>query len=192
MVKMKKVLLLNFKGGVGKTLIADELLFKLEKDKIPTAYVNKDPQRSSIHDPFEDEDAIIKIIDTMGHVTEDFTDMIKEADFVIVPTNMGPADIKPLETMIQMLAKYESKKPILYVFNQWNRFSFAKEFITYFNTAYPHIKTAILAQTESFKNAGKFGMSLEDYQPSNSACKQIDYVYNSMKYELNLKDWRMA
>ena len=35
-------------------------------------------------------------------------------------------------------------------------------------------------------------MSIEEYQASNIGCKQIDYIYSSVKYELNLKDRRHA
>ena len=188
---MKTVLIANFKGGVGKTLIADELLFKLEKDKIPHSFVNLDPQGSATHEAFENPDAMVKIVDTQGHLSEDYCQMFEEADFIICPTVMSTSDKKPFETMIKLLAPWQDKKPILYVFNCWDRFTFSKEFIEYFNIAYPDIKTTILARTTAFRDAGKYGMSLEEYQPTNPATKQIDYIYNSVKYELNIKDWRL-
>lgn len=189
---MKTVLIVNFKGGVGKTLIADELMYKLEKDKIPASFINLDPQGSACHESCEVPGAEIKIVDTAGHLTENLKDMIEEADFIIVPTMMSKSDKQPLETMIQILHPYQDKKPILFVFNCWDRFKFTKEFINYFNVAYPELKTTILANTTAFKQAGAYGMSLEEYQPTNPAVKHIDYIYSSVKYELNLKDWRIA
>ena len=37
---MKTVLVCNQKGGVGKTLIADELAFALERDGIPYNFID--------------------------------------------------------------------------------------------------------------------------------------------------------
>ena len=190
--KPKKVLIANFKGGVGKTLIADELLYKLEKDKIPFSFINKDPQGSAAHEPVDNPEAVVEIVDTQGHLSDDYGEMFAEADFIICPTVMSPSDQKPFETMITLLTPWQDKKPILYVFNCWARFTYSKEFIEYFNIAYPHIKTTILSRTTGFRDAGKFGLSLEEYQPTNPAVKQIDHIYSSMKYELNLKDWRLA
>lgn len=189
--KEKTVLLLNFKGGVGKTLIADELLYKLEKDKIPTSFINFDEQESASHETCEPEGALVKIVDTPGFLNDEFKDMIEEADFIIVPSMISPSDQKPLESMIEILEPYQSSKEILFVFNGWDRCTYTRDFINYFNEAYPEIKTTILARTTAFRDAKNYGMSLEDYSPSNPAVKQIDHIYSSVKYSFNLKDWRM-
>ena len=189
---MKTVLLCNQKGGVGKTLIADELAFALERDKIPYSFFDLDDQGSAIHTTNENPEAVVQIVDTAGALQSNLVKWIEAADFIIVPTMMSNRDAAPLERMIQILAPYKESKPTLYVFNRWNRFNITKDFINWFNSKYPDLKTAILADTTAFNQAGACGISIEEYQASNIGCKQIDYIYSSVKYELNLKDRRHA
>ena len=187
---MKTVLICNSKGGVGKTLIADELCWKLEKDNIKYSFANLDNQGSAFHQTKEDPKAEVRIVDTAGALNESLASWLKEADFIIVPTMMSRQDKEPLERMIRLLSPYADKIPTLYVFNRWDRFNFTKEFINYFHTVYPELKTAILANTVAFNHSGVCGVSLEEYQPNNIACKHIDYIYSTIKYELNLRDGR--
>lgn len=189
---MKTVLIANYKGGVGKTLLADELLWKFEKDKIRASFANLDPQGSSYHQSVDDPEAQVCVIDTAGHLTTNLKELIEKADFIVIPTMMSARDKEPLENMISFVQPYLKTKPVLFVFNRWDRFNFTKEFIGYFNTAYPDIKTTILANTVAFNQASAYGMSLEEYQPTNPACKHIDHIYSSIKYELNIKDWRLV
>jgi chromosome partitioning protein len=187
---MKTVLICNQKGGVGKTLIADELAFALERDKIPYSFFDLDDQGSAIHTTNEVSDAEIQVVDTAGALQANLVKWIEEADFIIVPTMMSNRDAAPLERMIQILEPFKKTKPTLYVFNRWNRFNITKDFINWFNSKYPDLKTAILSDTTAFNQAGACGMSIEEFQSSNIGCKQIDYIYSSVKYELNLKDRR--
>lgn len=189
---MKTVLICNQKGGVGKTLIADELAFALERDKIPYSFFDLDDQGSAIHKTFENSEAAVQIVDTAGALQSKMTKWIEEADFIIVPTMMSNRDAAPLERMIQILEPYKATKPTLYVFNRWNRFNITKDFINWFNSKYPDLKTAILSDTTAFNQAGACGMSIVEFQASNIGCKQIEYIYSSVKYELNLKDQRSA
>lgn len=188
---MKTVLICNQKGGVGKTLIADELAFALERDAIPFNFYDLDAQGSAIHQTTETPDAVVSIVDTAGALQSNLAKWIEQADFIIVPTMISNRDAAPLERMIQILENYKHV-PTLYVFNRWNRFNITKEFIAWFNARYPDLKTAILADTTAFNQAGACGMALAEYQPSNIGCKQIEYIYGSIKYELNLKDRRNA
>lgn len=189
---MKTVLICNQKGGVGKTLIADELAFALERDKIPYSFFDLDDQGSAIHTTNENPDAVIQIVDTAGALQTNLVKWIEAADFIIVPTMMSNRDAAPLERMIQILEPYRKTIPTLFVFNRWNRFNITKDFISWFNSKYPELKTAILNDTTAFNQAGACGISISEFQPSNIGCKQIDHIYSSIKYELNLKDWRIA
>lgn len=187
---MKTVLICNQKGGVGKTLIADEIAFALERDKIPYSFYDLDDQGSAIHKTYENPEAVVQVVDTAGALSTNFLKWIEASDFIIVPTMMSNRDAAPLERMIQILEPYREAKPTLYVFNRWNRFNITKDFIKWFNSKYPDLKTAILSDTTAFNQAGACGMSIEEFQSSNIGCKQIDYIYSSVKYELNLKDGR--
>ena len=187
---MKTVLICNQKGGVGKTLIADELAFALERDKIPFNFYDLDDQGSAIHETSENPDAVIQIVDTAGALQANIVQWIEDADFIIVPTMMSNRDAAPLERMIQILSPYKDTKPTLYVFNRWNRFNITKDFISWFNSKFPDLKTAVLSDTTAFNQAGACGMSIAEFQASNIGCKQIEYIYSSVKYELNLKDER--
>lgn len=189
---MKTVLVCNQKGGVGKTLIADELAFALERDKIRFNFYDLDGQGSSIHQTHEDPEAVISIVDTAGSLQADMVKWIEEADFVIVPTMMSNRDAAPLERMIEILTPFKGKKPTLFVFNRWNRFNISKDFIAWFNEKYPDLKTTCLSDTTAFNQAGACGMSIHEFQSSNIGCRQIDHIYSAVKYELNLKDDMIA
>jgi chromosome partitioning protein len=189
---VKTVLVCNQKGGVGKTLIADELAFSLDRDKIHYNFYDLDEQGSAIHKTKEDPDAVISIVDTPGALQEDLLKWIDEADFIVVPTMMSNRDLAPLERMIEILAPYKGKKPVLFVFNRWNRFNISKDFIAWFNTKYPELKTTCLSDSTAFNQAGAREISIHEYQASNIGCRQIDHIYSAVKYELNLKDDMIA
>jgi chromosome partitioning protein len=185
---MKTVLICNQKGGVGKTLIANELAFAFERDKVHYNFFDLDGQGSSIIKSHEDPEACVQVIDTPGALQPELKSYIKDADFIIVPTMLSRLDMKPLERMIEILLPYKDEKPILFVFNRWDRFNATKDFIAWFNKKYPELKTTILCDSTVFKKACSYGVSIHECDASHIGCKQIDYIYNSVKYELNIKD----
>lgn len=63
---MKNIVICNQKGGVGKTLISDELAFLFEKDEIKINFYDLDQQGGTLHKTQESEDAAVSIIDTPG------------------------------------------------------------------------------------------------------------------------------
>ena len=115
---MKTILICNQKGGVGKTLIADELAFALERDSIPYSFYDLDNQGSAIHKTVNNPEAVVQIVDTPGALQEKLLEWVGEADFIIVPTMMSNRDSAPLERMISILEPYKEKKSVLYVLNR--------------------------------------------------------------------------
>ncbi len=189
---MKTILVMNQKGGVGKTLIANELAFALERDNIPFNFYDMDGQGSSLHKTAKMDGAEVQIVDTAGVLNVKMNEWIENADFIVIPTMMSYENMHPLERMIELCGKFKATKPILYVFNRANRFSITRDFISWFDTTYPDLKTATLSETIAFAQSGLLGKSVVEFQPNNKGSKDIEKIYSIIKYELNLKERRTA
>lgn len=188
---MKTVLICNQKGGVGKTLIADELAFAFERDEIKFSFYDLDQQGGVIHEAKELDDAQVAIVDTPGAIQADLKKWMDEADMIIIPTMMSNRDVPPLERMIELAEEYQGKKPILYILNRWNHYNITKDFTDWFEEKYPNLKTAVLSDCTAFNQAGARGISIQKQAPRSSGAKQIAQIYGFVKTELNLKEgWR--
>lgn len=188
---MKTVLVCNQKGGVGKTLIADELVYAFERDDMPCNYFDLDTQGGALHKQKIVDDAVVQVIDTPGAIQQDLINWIVQADMIIVPTRLTLRDQPPLQTMIEILEPYKNRKPILYVLNGWNRFNATKQFCDWFEQTYPDLKSTILCQSEYFNYAAALGESVYDFKTDSTPAQQIYYIYSAIKFELGIKEgWR--
>lgn len=188
---MRTVLVCNQKGGVGKTLIADEITFCFERDEIPCNYYDLDTQGGQLHKQIEREDAVVQVIDTPGAIQKELIEWIKKADMIVVPTKLTLRDQPPLETMIEILEPFKDEKPILYVLNGWNRHNACKQFTDWFAEAHSDLKSAILCQSEMFNYAAAMGSSVLDYKLDSLPAQQIWQIYSIIKFELGLNEgWR--
>ena len=93
----KKIAVMNQKGGVGKTTIADEIAYELEARGRSVGFMNFDAQGGAVHsatviDGTED----YVVIDTPGHMDKDFMKVASLADVVIIPTTPGREEMVPL------------------------------------------------------------------------------------------------
>lgn len=162
----KTILICNQKGGVGKTLLADELAFAFEREAIPFSFYDLDGQGGTLHPSVKVAGAQVQIIDTPGALQKDLTEWIQAADFIVVPTLMSNRDLAPLERMIQILEPYSQgpqAKPVLYVLNRVNRFKIAQDFQAWFHKNYPHLKTFSLSEATAFNQASAYGLSLVEF-----------------------------
>ena len=80
---MKNILIINRKGGVGKTLVADELAFALDAKNVPYCFYDLDGQGGTLHEPVEMDNADVSIIDTPGSLQGEMGEWVKDADVVI-------------------------------------------------------------------------------------------------------------
>lgn len=96
---MYTVLFLNQKGGVGKTTLADELAFALERRGKTVAFVSTDPQGGSVHEVCDDPDYAegcdFQIVDTAGALKDEMGDWCRAADAILIPMLPSTRDIEP-------------------------------------------------------------------------------------------------
>lgn len=170
---MKRVLFCNQKGGVGKTLLADECAFHFEK-MVSTSFLDLDMQGGSIHQTTEkNPDDKIQIVDTPGALSEHMREWIKQADLVVIPTNCNRHDMIPLERMMKLASEFDKEKFIV-VFNRWNRFTGTAEFINWFNISYPGYKTFLLQNSVALTDAAARNISITEYKPKHKAADAIN------------------
>lgn len=129
---MKKILICAQKGGVGKSLIADELAFSFERTGTQLAFYDLDRQGGTLHPTVQNENAEVTVIDTPGALQTDVAEWIKAADLVIIPTRASTRDIPPFQRMIAAVDKNQSKNcRTLYVINAFNRYTASRDFLTW-------------------------------------------------------------
>lgn len=83
---MKTILVCNQKGGVGKSLVADEIAFSFERSGIPVSFYDLDAQGGTLHRTREADGAQVAVVDTPGALQEALSEWLKEADVVVIPT----------------------------------------------------------------------------------------------------------
>lgn len=96
---MKNILICNQKGGVGKSLIADELAFSFERSQIPLSFFDLDRQGGTIHQTAQRVQAQAAVIDTPGALQRQLGEWIAHADVIVIPTRTTSRDIEPLMRM---------------------------------------------------------------------------------------------
>lgn len=184
---MKSVLVCNQKGGVGKSLIADELAFSFERSGIPCSFYDLDGQGGTIHVTNDVEGAVVQVIDTPGALQRDIMQWMEEADIVVIPFRPTSRDIQPLLRMMDIAEQHAKDKPVLYVLNAWNRYRASKDFEEWFaEQSQRKMQLLTLPQSEQFVRASAEGRSVVDYAPRGSAAASMKQVTNWVRLTLEL------
>lgn len=167
---MKTILVCNQKGGVGKSLCADEIAFSFERSGIPVSFYDLDTQGGTLHKTHEADGAQVAVVDTPGALQEGLADWLKEADVVVIPTRTTSRDIEPLMRMRKAVFKNGHAK-IVYVMNGWNRFKASRDFMEWFEGLAGDQTVAKLPQSEAFVQAGAAGKSVVEFDRRGKAAK---------------------
>lgn len=142
---MKTILVCNQKGGVGKSLVADEIAFSLERSGITVSFYDLDTQGGTLHKTHEADGAQVAVVDTSR-------------------------DIEPLMRMRKAVFK-NSRAKIVYVMNGWNRFKASRDFMEWFEGLAGDQTVATLPQSEAFVQAGAAGKSVVEFDRRGKAAK---------------------
>lgn len=181
----KTILVANQKGGVGKSLIADEIAFSLERTGVKFNFYDLDNQGGTIHTTETTEDAEYNIVDTPGALQSELADWLKGADVIVVPTRTTSRDIEPLCRM-QRLIRANTDAPVVFVMNGWNRFKASKDFLIWFIEENDQQIIVKLPQSELFVQAGAESRSVVDYKADSRAAEATLGLVNSVRKLIGL------
>lgn len=166
------ILVVNRKGGVGKTTICDELMFSFERSGIDCAYIDLDDQNSSIHhdhsDTADTADAIV--IDTPGALSADMRSWMENADVIVIPTNASGRDIPMMMEVLEAAREYAPDTPRIIVANRFNRYKASSEFMSVLREAADSGEVlSTIAHGEAFQAAFSEDKSILDIAPRTTA-----------------------
>lgn len=170
---MLTILIANQKGGVGKTTIADELAFALERRGFKVAFVSTDPQGGSIHVPAIEESTIedcdFQIVDTAGVLHEELSKWAKSSDVILVPLLPSTRDLPPTLRTLGVVQDSGSSAETLVVINMFNALGIMDRHLSEFFDSYDDIDYVTIPRTVALPQAASLKMSLHDFAPSHSA-----------------------
>ena len=177
---MVTILVCNQKGGVGKSLVADELTFSFERSGKVVNFYDLDAQGGTLHKTSETDGAEISVVDTPGALQAGLIDWLKAADLIVIPTRTTSRDIEPLLRMQQAVEQAGKSNRVLYVLNGWNRWRASSDFKAWFKE-YVKSPVVTLPQSEQFVQAGAAGVSVVEYAPKSSAAKATIELCNTVR-----------
>lgn len=187
---MFTVLFLNQKGGVGKTTLADELAFALERRGQTVAFVSTDPQGGSVHEVCDDpdyaENCDFQIVDTAGTLDSGIADWCHAADMVLVPMLASTRDIEPTMRTFAIAKDSGTKAQIIincyYAFGRLDR-----QLINYLECmGLPVI--AKVPRSVAFAQAAGNGLSIAEHSPHCHAVASVEEFADRIMREKEKKN----
>ena len=166
---MKNILISNTKGGVGKSLIADELAFSFERTDIPYNFYDLDSQGGTLHRTSKKENATVSVIDTPATLNDQLGQWISSADLII----------------IEIVNRNNNKCNVIYVLNAFNRWRASNDFYEWLSR-YVNSTILFLPQSELFVQASAYRKSVVDYAPKSKAAIAILELCNKVREFLNI------
>lgn len=189
---MFTVLLLNQKGGVGKTTLADELAFALERRGQTVAFVSTDPQGGSVHEVCEDPDYAetcdFQIVDTAGSLSDGMGDWCRAADLILVPMLPSTRDMEPTMRTIDIVRDSGTDASLYVIVNNFYAFGRLDRQLVEFLDAEGVPVLAKVPRAVALSQAAGEGRSVADYAPRSHAVPALEDLTDSVLRERDKAD----
>lgn len=186
---MPTVLVVAQKGGVGKSFLADELAYSLDRTQTPYTFYDLDGQGGTDHETVEREDAVVTIVDTPGAMTSEMPDWIRGADIIVIPVRASMKDQPPFERTRQAVHTYAPGKPVYIVVNQWNRFTSNRDFTDWLQeTRHPNETLTAIPAGEAVPRAGMARMSVTQFNKRSAVSQRLRDFTNMIRREAGIAE----
>lgn len=166
---MFNILIINQKGGVGKTTIADELAFALERLKKSVSFVSTDAQGGSVHGADIIDDADFQIVDTAGVLTENLHEWCKAADMIMIPMLPSSRDLEPTLRTYQLATSSQTDARIGLIINGYFTRGILDRQLKEHLQSEKYLIWTEIPKTVSLPQAAAEGMSVSEYDKDSPA-----------------------
>lgn len=186
---MFTILMLNQKGGVGKTTIADELAFALERRGYSVAFVSTDPQGGSVHklctDPAEVETKDFQIVDTAGVLKEEVGDWCRASDLILIPMLPSTRDLEPTMRTLDVIQNSKSHAKSLLIINTYYPFGVMDRQLLEYLSAEGIPVIAKIPRAVALSQAASLEKSIAEYDKYSHAVAAIEDLTDKILEEVN-------
>ena len=204
---IRKLVIANRKGGVGKTNISTNLAVAAELAGETPIIIDLDQQASAAKwsDYRADENPVVVtcpatrlaeilkkaelagatfvIIDTAPNTESDVLDAARRSDMILVPCKSGRIDLDALTSTVNVVRL--AKVPARIVFNQvrarGDRFEQASDAVKNFQVP---IAPCHIGDRVAFEDAFNAGLGVLEYEPRGKASEEIQVLYSYILGEM--------
>lgn len=185
---MKRIVVMNSKGGSGKSLLARELAYSFERTNTPFSFYDFDRQRGAIPET-EMDDAVVMIADTPAKITTaQITDFAKAADVIVIPTQTGLDDAGPTLETLETARAANPKAKIIVVQNSWTRYRLASDYNKWLLDNIGDAVLEKLPRSEMFGQARAANTSVISWAPRSRATAMLIDALNSIRHAASLEN----
>lgn len=181
---MFTILFLNQKGGVGKTTLADELAFALERRGSTVAFVSTDPQGGSVHEVCDDPDYAetcdYQIVDTAGVLNDGMGDWCRAADVILIPMLPSTRDMEPTMRTYRIAEDSGTRADIRLVVNGFYAFGRLDKQLADFLDSEGIPVIAKVPRAVALSQAAAEGKSLAEYAPRSHVVPALEELADSI------------
>ena len=158
---MKTIVLVNQKGGVGKTTFADEIAWGLERRGREVGFINLDPQGGASHEQ--------KTVEGEKAVT------------AIVPVEPSQRGLRAMKRTIQLITGVNPELEIGLIVNRYSDKRIIDRSFTDFLTADDLPILGCVPTAEAFKRGASFNRPVSEVQPGGRAADAIEGILDKVE-----------
>ena len=175
------VIVVNQKGGVGKTTFADERAWGLERRGVEVGFGNLDRQGGACHEVgMVEGEGAVNIIDTPGYLGDGVEEWAANADVAIVPVQPGTLGLKPMKRTLRVIMQANPELSVGVIVNNFSdRRVIDKQFLELLKAdELPVIGTVPTAT--AFAQGSALGRSVTEINPNGAAAKAVEGIVDQL------------